>query len=211
MDTSKVEAKALGTAIHSLQVHNELYCDKIDGLCSALTIRQRHKGKSKPLDLQQRREFCSKTVFYSSSTVRESFVRKDIEQREAGEEKLQKTTRKSWRLHITYIKSRLQAQCVNSINVLLRSTRRRRKHRLLNASLQRRKSNKNTKLQHSKNLAIGQILSNKKLHVFRIQMQLNVVEVQLLQVVRLLNLCCHLLPPKPQRASRTIKLPDKFK
>jgi hypothetical protein len=60
-------------------------------------------------------------------------------------------------------------------------------------------------------LAIGQILSNKKLHVFRIQLQLNVVEVQLLQVVRLLNLCCHLLPPKPQRASRTIKLPDKFK
>jgi hypothetical protein len=32
-------------------------------------------------------------------------------------------------------------------------------------------------------------------------MRLNVVEVQLLQVVRLLNLRCHLLPPKPQRAA----------
>jgi hypothetical protein len=93
-DTSKVEAKALGTAIHSLQVHNKLYCDKIDGLCGALTTRQRHKGKSKSLDLQQRKEFRSKAVFYSPSTVRESFVRKDFEQREAEEEKLQKKHQK---------------------------------------------------------------------------------------------------------------------
>jgi hypothetical protein len=93
-DTSKVEAKALGTAIHSLQVHNKLYCVEIDGLRGALTTRQRHKGKSKSLDLQQRKEFRSKAVFYSPSTVRESFVRKDIEQREAEEEKLQKKHQK---------------------------------------------------------------------------------------------------------------------
>jgi hypothetical protein len=86
-DASKVEAKALGTAIHSLQVHNELYCDDIDGR-GTLTTRQSHKGNSKSLDLQQRKEFRSKAGFYSPSTVRESFVRKDMEQREAEEEKL---------------------------------------------------------------------------------------------------------------------------
>jgi hypothetical protein len=94
-DTSKVEAKALRTAIHSLKVHNKLYCDKIDGLRGALTTRQRHKGKSKSLDLQQRKEFRSKAVFYSSLTVCKSFVRKDIEQREAKEENSRKNTRKS--------------------------------------------------------------------------------------------------------------------
>jgi hypothetical protein len=96
-DTSKVEAKALGTAMHSLQVHNELYCNEIDGLRGALATRQRHKGKRKPLDLQQRKEFRSKAVFYSPSTVRESFhsfVREDVKQREAEEEKLQKKHQK---------------------------------------------------------------------------------------------------------------------
>jgi hypothetical protein len=50
-DTSKVEAQALGTAIHSLQVKNELYRHENDGLCTALNTKQRHKGKSKALDL----------------------------------------------------------------------------------------------------------------------------------------------------------------
>jgi hypothetical protein len=59
-------------------------------------------------------------------------------------------------------------------------SKRRRKQRLLNALLQRPKSNKNAKPQHYKNLGIGQTLPNKKLHVLRIRMQLNVVKVQLL-------------------------------
>jgi transketolase len=84
----------LGTTIHFLQVHNKFYCNKIDGLCGALTTRQRHKGKGKPLDLQQCKEFCRKAVFYSPSTVCKSFVRKDIEQHEAKEEKLQKKYQK---------------------------------------------------------------------------------------------------------------------
>jgi hypothetical protein len=116
-DTSKVEAKTLGTAVHSLQVHNELYCNEIEGLRGALTAKQRHKGKSKPLDLQQCEEFCSKAVFYSPLTVHKSFVRKDIKQRKAKEEKLQKKHQKELKAaHNLYQKQiarakREQRQC----------------------------------------------------------------------------------------------------
>jgi hypothetical protein len=89
-DTLKVEAQALGTAIHSLQVKNELYRHENDGLRTALNTKQRHKGKSKALDLQQRKEFHSEAVFWSPSTIRESFAREAVVQREAEELKLQK-------------------------------------------------------------------------------------------------------------------------
>jgi hypothetical protein len=115
MDTSKVEAKVLETAMHSLQVHNKLYCNKIDGLCNALTTRQRHKGKSQPLDLQQRKEFCSKAISYSPSTVHKSFVRKDVKQRKANEEKLQKKHQKELKaahnLYQKQIASAKREQC----------------------------------------------------------------------------------------------------
>jgi hypothetical protein len=56
-DNTKVEAKVLGTAMHSLQVNNELYRHENQGLRTALNTKQRHKGKSKAMDFQQRKEF----------------------------------------------------------------------------------------------------------------------------------------------------------
>ena len=62
-DKSKVEAKRLSAALHSLQVNNELLHFENQRLKDAVTTKQKHKKKSKPLDLQQRKEFRSKAVF----------------------------------------------------------------------------------------------------------------------------------------------------
>jgi hypothetical protein len=89
-DTSKVEAKALGRAIHSLQVHNELYRHEDEGLRDSLNTKQKYKGKSKPLNLQQRKEFHSTAVFWSPSTIREARVRERVQRREDEAAQLQK-------------------------------------------------------------------------------------------------------------------------
>jgi hypothetical protein len=89
-DTSKVEAEALGRAIHSLQVHNELYRHENEGLRDSLNTEQKYKGKSKPLNLQQRKEFHSTAVFWSPSTIREARVRGRVQRREDEAAQLQK-------------------------------------------------------------------------------------------------------------------------
>jgi hypothetical protein len=53
-DKSKVEAKRLSASLHSLQVNNELLHFENQSLKDAVTTKQKHKKKSKPLDLQQR-------------------------------------------------------------------------------------------------------------------------------------------------------------
>jgi hypothetical protein len=63
-DKSKVEAKQLSASLHSLQVNNELVHFKNQRLKDAVTTKQKHKKKSKPLDLQQQKEFPSKAVFW---------------------------------------------------------------------------------------------------------------------------------------------------
>lgn len=49
--------------MHSLQVNIEVLHVENQGLKDAVSTKQKHKKKHKPLDLQQRKEFRSKAVF----------------------------------------------------------------------------------------------------------------------------------------------------
>jgi hypothetical protein len=84
----------VSSALHSLQVKNELLHHKNKGLCNALTTKKKHKKKSNTMNLQQRKEYQSSAVFWSPRKVREARVREGVKQQEAEEEKLQKSCRK---------------------------------------------------------------------------------------------------------------------
>jgi hypothetical protein len=83
-----VEAKRLSAALHSFQAKNEVLRYENEGLKEFLTTKDKYRKKSKRLDLQQRKEFHSKAVFWSPSTIRESFAREAVKQREANELRL---------------------------------------------------------------------------------------------------------------------------
>jgi len=89
-DQSSREAKKLSSSLHHLSVQNELLHNEIKGLKKALSIKKKHKKKSKPLDLQQRQEYHGGAVFWSPRKVREARVRQSIKEREEKEQQLQK-------------------------------------------------------------------------------------------------------------------------
>jgi hypothetical protein len=86
--------EAVSSALHSLQVKNELLHHENKGLRDALTTKKKHRKKSNTMDLQQRKEYQSSAVFWSPRKVREARVREGVKQQEAEEEKLQKSRRK---------------------------------------------------------------------------------------------------------------------
>jgi hypothetical protein len=90
-DKAKGEGKRLAGALHSLQVQNELLHHKNNGLHAVLTTKQKHKKKSKVLDLQQREEYHGSAVLWSPCKIREARVRETVKQRKEEQEKLQKT------------------------------------------------------------------------------------------------------------------------
>jgi hypothetical protein len=51
-DKSSVEVKRISTALHSLQVNNELVHYQNKGLRTTIATKKRHQRKGKPLDLQ---------------------------------------------------------------------------------------------------------------------------------------------------------------
>jgi hypothetical protein len=57
----------------------------------SLTYEQKHKKKSKPLDLQHRREYHEGAVFWSPQKRREACFRETVQERDEIEEKLQKS------------------------------------------------------------------------------------------------------------------------
>jgi hypothetical protein len=93
---------------------NKLLCDEHEGLRASLYTRKKRAKKSKTLDLQQRKEFHSSTVFWSPGTLREAQARKDVQQRNEEEEKLQKKYHKELRaahkLHQKQIAAEKRAQ-----------------------------------------------------------------------------------------------------
>jgi hypothetical protein len=90
-DKADALTKELSASIHSFQVNNELLNHENEGLRQALTLKKKHKKKSKLLDLQQRQEYHGGAVFWSSRKVREARVREGVEQQEEEAEKLQKS------------------------------------------------------------------------------------------------------------------------
>lgn len=55
--------------MHSLQVNIEVLHVENQGLKDAVSTKQKHKKKNKPLDLQQRKEFRSKAVFWGPARI----------------------------------------------------------------------------------------------------------------------------------------------
>ncbi|KAI1676182.1 DDE-1 multi-domain protein [Pyrenophora tritici-repentis] len=78
-------------------VQNELLRHEMEGLRAALSHKQKHKGKGKALDLQQRKEYHGGAVFWSPRKFREARAREAVREREEMEEKLQKTRAKKGR------------------------------------------------------------------------------------------------------------------
>jgi hypothetical protein len=93
-DSSEVPARRLALALHSLQVQNELLHHDNEGLREALATKRKHAKKSKPLDLQQRKEYWGGVVFWSPRKLREVKARDAVEQQEKEEEKLRKADNK---------------------------------------------------------------------------------------------------------------------
>jgi hypothetical protein len=77
-----------------LQTKNGVIWLENECLKQSLATKDNHNHKSKPLPLQQRKNFHSKAVFWSPSTIHKAFVRKDIEQRKKEQLQLQKKDKK---------------------------------------------------------------------------------------------------------------------
>jgi hypothetical protein len=80
-----IEAKRLSAALHSFQAKNEVFQYESEDQEESPTTKDKHKKKSKPVYLQQRKQFDSKAVFCSPNTIRKSCVRKAVRQCRADE------------------------------------------------------------------------------------------------------------------------------
>ena len=80
--------RELTGAIHSLTAQVELLTEQNKGLQESLAHRKKHNKKSKPLSLQQRKEYQSQPVFWSPWKVREAHYRRKINEQEQEEQHL---------------------------------------------------------------------------------------------------------------------------
>ncbi len=104
-DEADESTKELSASTHSLQTHNDLLNSENKGLRQALALKRKHKKNSKPLDLQQRKEYHGGAVFWSPSKLREARFRERVKQQEEEAEKLQKAqTRELREAHKLYKK-----------------------------------------------------------------------------------------------------------
>jgi hypothetical protein len=92
-DINDKETKKLSRSLHSILVQNELLKHEVRGLREALASKKKGKKRSKPLDLQQRKEYHGGSVFWSPRKVREARVRQTVKEREEKEPQLQKAER----------------------------------------------------------------------------------------------------------------------
>jgi hypothetical protein len=86
-DKSKVVSKRLAASVHSLQVNNHLLHIENNGLQRALYTKKKQKEKSSKLNLQQRQEYHSGTVFWSPRKLCEARAHEKIEQDDAEQKK----------------------------------------------------------------------------------------------------------------------------
>jgi hypothetical protein len=78
-------------------VQYELLKHENEGLKEALQHKQKHKKKSKALNLQQRQEYHGGAVHWSPRKLREARAREAVRERDETEEKLQKVRAKKQR------------------------------------------------------------------------------------------------------------------
>jgi hypothetical protein len=89
-DGAEKQGKKITQSFHYLQVQNQLLTEENLGLREALNTKKKRKKKSKTLDLQQREEYHSGSVFWSPRKVREAQARESVRQQDEYEQKLQK-------------------------------------------------------------------------------------------------------------------------
>ncbi|KAF1950452.1 hypothetical protein CC80DRAFT_496873 [Byssothecium circinans] len=77
-DGAEKKGKKITLSLHHLQVQNDLLQHENNGLRHALTTKEKHKKKSKALDLQQRKEYNGGAVFWSPSKIREARAREQV-------------------------------------------------------------------------------------------------------------------------------------
>ena len=86
--------RELTGAIHSLTAQIELLTEQNKGLQESIKHKKKQSKKSKPLSLQQRKEYHSGAVFWSPRKVREARYRWIVDEQEKEEEHLQKLRHK---------------------------------------------------------------------------------------------------------------------
>jgi hypothetical protein len=96
-DSHQYEARKLRSSVHHLSVQYELLKHENEGLKEALQHKQKHKIKSKALNLQQRQEYHGGAVHWSPRKLREAWAREAVRERDETEEKLQKVRAKKQR------------------------------------------------------------------------------------------------------------------
>jgi hypothetical protein len=96
-NSHQYEARKLRSSVHHLSVQNELLKHENEGLKETLQHKQKHKKKSKALDLQQRQEYHGGAVCWSPRKLREARAGEAVRERDEIEEKLQKAQAKEQR------------------------------------------------------------------------------------------------------------------
>jgi hypothetical protein len=93
-DPASKEARSLSHTIHKLQADKDITEYENEQPQDALQLQARHKKHSKPLNLQQRRNWRGGTVLWSPRKIREANARLAIKNREEEEERVAKARRK---------------------------------------------------------------------------------------------------------------------
>ena len=106
-DKAEVEAKKLDTALHHLQVENELLHHENQGLRDAMIAKGKHKLKSKALDLQQPKDEHGRAKFWSPRSVQKARDRDAVKQREDEVIQLQKKETKELKAAATLYKKKI--------------------------------------------------------------------------------------------------------
>jgi hypothetical protein len=89
-DEGSKELKKIKRSLHHISIQNSLLHHEIAGLKDVLKTQKKHKKKSKPLDLQQKKWAQGGAVFWSPRKVQEARSREKTKQREQRAEELKK-------------------------------------------------------------------------------------------------------------------------
>jgi hypothetical protein len=103
-ERAKDVGNRVSTALHSLQVHNELLHHENEGLRAALATKNRHKKKSALLDLDNDSTEGGGGIIYSPRKVRRGNQRLLGKQHQEEEKQLQKARRKEQQAAATALK-----------------------------------------------------------------------------------------------------------
>jgi hypothetical protein len=204
-DKAKGEGKRLAGTLHSLQVQNKLLHHKNNGLCAALTTKQKHKKKSKVLDLQQCEEYHGGAVLWSPRKIREARVGKTVKQREEEQEKLQKTHQRELKAAATLYKKQIAEEAKALQQIAKERSNEERKARAAELAAARALKKQQRDAATSQNLAIHQKKANERPHKTLHQNLLRSVVLWVLEVVLVLHLRRHSLYPKPPHAGAKSK------